>query len=216
MKPIIITTVLALFTVVASATPADSILTASLPDTLHCDHSWLFNGQEMGAPFILTWTDHVFCINNEQVWPYTYQDRPPAPAAEDSQAIVSLFIAADQAAKNSDSPMSEKLKVFRASPLVEEIDTWNNYPVIVFKNGHREVLMHDRVPLDLDPYETPLLIYRRMLNASANNKMLVLFNGVWQIISSTDAAYNQIEKARSGELVDGPLDRNCLNQIRGR
>jgi len=209
---------------------ADSVLTASLPDTLSCPHPWWINGEQVTSPFIVTWDNHVLCVNNVQAWPYVFPETETAEVTEYIQKKHDLNVKADEAAAQVQSKEDKsdarwyvyETNMFQDDAIVAKMNGQIDGRMIIYwTDGHADLIgsaSNSNVrPRSMDQYQGALSVYKTCKSTARYDQIYILSGSSDETLADTGAALEQLQGADSaGSYVPGPISRRSVDSIIGR
>lgn len=205
------------------SSPADSLLSASLPDTFMTKEPIYLYGERYDPPHIVEWIGQTLYCHSIPVAPRLRE--PTAPPSALALSRFSLDQRADSCAAATGAAAKSRLALeamresYAASALVQRawfdndgrlwVKFWaDQYPV-----GIRTVDSFREGLTPVDPYADAADLYKLLVNAFRWNRRVFIGCDYVSVISRVDKADSQLQAHEQGRTIDGPLPQEVLRDI---
>ena len=202
----------------------DSLIRATMPDTVMSDLPVFIYGEECPPPaHVFTYANGKLFLDGIQIEP-RIKELPTITVTADIEARYELNNAADAAAANAVGKTARALarkEVYERSPLVAwaEIDAATGYLKVMY-HGERDAtyvgdIERPGTPVKRRPGDAAYRLYLEIKDALDYSRLVLIGGSYEAYISDLDRAYDQIARARQSGKRDerGPVIQDALADI---
>jgi hypothetical protein len=205
------------------SSPADSLLTASLPNTFTTMQPIYLYGERYSPPHIVEWTGQTLYCHGVQIAP-----RLREPVAAPSAAAISRFAldqradscaAATGASAKSRQALEAMREIYAASELVQRAwfdddgKLWVKFWASQYPVGIRTVDATREGLAPADPNADAADLYKLLVNAFRWNRRVFIGSDYVSVIAHVGEADSQLQALQQGRTTDGPLPQEVLRDI---